>query len=55
MLLIRNALRMLRDLGGYAVDSGRWWIPAVIVLLGLAAVVAVTVKVVVPTTVYVLF
>ncbi len=55
MILCRHLLRAVGDLGLYAVRSGRWWVPAVVVVLGIAGLIAVTVKVVVPTAVYTLF
>ena len=54
-MLVRNLGSMAIDVVRHAVRSGNWWLPIVIVLLAVAAVVAATAKVVVPTTVYVLF
>ena len=51
----RHLLRFLGDLSRYAVRTGRWWFPAAILLLGVGAAVAATVKAAVPTAVYVLF
>jgi len=52
----------LRHLAGTAADlfrfgrrTGRWWFPVVLVALGAGALMAATLKVVVPTAVYVLF
>ncbi len=52
----------LRHLAGTAADllrfggrTGRWWFPVVLVALGVGALLAATLKVVVPTAVYVLF
>lgn len=54
-----SALRHLRhfmgDLASYAVHTGRWWVPIVTVVLGLAALLVAFVKVAVPTAVYVFF
>ena len=55
MSAIRSLLLMVRDLGSYTVRSGTWWLPVVVVVLGITAVVMLTAKVVVPTAVYVLF
>ncbi len=52
---LRHSLRLVGDLGLYAVRTGRWWVPVVVVLLVLTAVVVVVAKVVVPTAVYTLF
>lgn len=46
---------MARDLGVYVFHTGRWWIPLVMVLLSVTALVVATTKVVVPTVVYVFF
>lgn len=54
-MLVRNVAIMVANVLRQAVRSGNWWLPIVIALLALAAVVAATAKVVVPTTVYVLF
>jgi len=52
----------LRHLAGTTADllrfgrrTGRWWFPVVLVALGAGALLAATLKVVVPTAVYVLF
>jgi len=54
-MLVRNVVSMAVNLLRQAVRSGNWWLPIVIALLAIAAVAAATAKVVVPTTVYVLF
>ena len=54
-MLLRWSLRGLRDLGTYAVRSGRWWMPALVVVLAVVTVVVAVAKVVVPTVVYTLF
>lgn len=51
----RHVVRLGSDLGLYAVRSGRWWVPCVIVLLIVVSVVVATAKVIVPTVVYTLF
>lgn len=55
MSWVRAVTGMVRDLGAYVVRTGRWWIPLVIVLLSVTAIVVATTKVVVPTAVYVFF
>ena len=52
----------LRHLAGSTADllrfgrrTGRWWFPVVLVALGVGALLATTLKVIVPTAVYVLF
>ena len=54
-MLLRHLVAMAGNVGRQALRSGNWWLPIVIVLLAVAAVAAATAKVVVPTTVYVLF
>ena len=54
-MLVRHVLAMGGNVARQALRSGNWWLPIVITLLALAAVVAATAKVVVPTSVYVLF
>ena len=54
-MLLRHAAILLADIVLHAARSGRWWLPVVIIVLAVATIVAVTAKVVVPTTVYVLF
>ena len=54
-MLARHVLAMSGNVLRQAIRSGNWWLPIVIALLALAAIVAATAKVVVPTTVYVLF
>lgn len=51
----RHLLRFMADLARYTVRTGRWWFPAALLLLGVGAAVAATVKAAVPTAVYVLF
>ncbi len=46
---------MVRATGAYTVRSGRWWVPLVVVVWLLAALLVGTAKVVVPTAVYTLF
>lgn len=52
---VRRAGVLVADLSRYSVRTGRWWFPVVVVLLAVGALVAATVKVVVPTAVYVMF
>lgn len=47
--------RVAREQAVYCVRSGAWWIPAVLVVFGLAVIMALTAQVVVPHAVYVLF
>lgn len=51
----RQASRFTVDLVRYVLRTGHWWFPVVVVALGVGAFVATTVKVAVPTAVYVLF
>lgn len=52
---VRHAGVVVADLSRYTARTGRWWFPVVVLTLAVGAVVAATVKVVVPTAVYVLF
>lgn len=52
---VRHIGRLVRDLVLYTVRTGRWWFPALIVVLAVTAVVVTAAKVVVPTVVYTLF
>lgn len=52
---VRHAGAFAADLSRYTVRTGRWWFPVVVLTLAVGALVAATVKVVVPTVVYVLF
>ena len=54
-LMVRWGGRFVRDQCAYCLRSGAWWVPAVIVLLAVAAVLAATAQVVVPHAVYVMF
>lgn len=54
-LFLRHAGAFVADLSRYTVRTGRWWFPLVVLVLGVGALVAATVKVAVPTVVYVLF
>lgn len=51
----KHLFRFVIDLSRYTVRTGRWWFPAAIVLVGVGAAAAATVKAAVPTAVYVLF
>lgn len=51
----RWCVRMIGDLAAYALSTGRWWVPVVVVLLAVSAVVVAAVKVAAPTAVYVFF
>ena len=50
-----EAGRLVRAVFVHAWRSGRWWTPAVVLLLALTAGVVVTVSHVVPVSIYVLF
>lgn len=52
---VSHAGRLVGDLTVYATRSGRWWVPAVILVLVLAAFVVAAAQVVVPTVIYTLF
>lgn len=54
-LVLRHVARNGRDLLSYALRTGRWWLPAVVLTLALAAIAAATAKVVVPTATYAFF
>jgi hypothetical protein len=54
-MFFRHSAKMLSSLGTAGVRTGRWWFPVVVVLLGVAALVGLSVQVVVPTATYVLF
>jgi hypothetical protein len=55
ILAVRHAASLLRDLCLYAIRSGRWWVPLVIVVLVVASVLVATAKAVVPVATYTLF
>lgn len=55
MLALRHAGRTAVDLVLYAVRSGRWWMPVLLIVIIVASLVAATAKVVVPTAMYTLF
>ena len=55
MIYLRHGGRLLGELLLLAWRSGRWWVPVVTVVLGVAVVAALTAKAVVGPTVYVLF
>lgn len=55
MIWLKHAIRLVRDLAMGTLDSGQWWMPLVVVVLMVAALIAVTTKTALPTTVYVLF
>lgn len=52
---LRPARRIAGDLAAYAVQTGKWWVPVVVVGLAATALLLVFVKVAVPTAVYVFF
>ena len=52
---VRDVGRHIADLLAYGCRTGRWWMPAVAVLLMMIAVLVSVVKVVVPTAMYTLF
>jgi hypothetical protein len=54
-IVLRHAGRFVTDQLSYCVRVGAWWIPLAGVILGIAAIVAATAQVVVPTAVYVFF
>ena len=54
-LVVRHAWRAAKDLVRYCVYTGRWWLPALMIVLALAAVVVSITKAAAPTVVYVLF
>jgi hypothetical protein len=55
MLLARHLVLMARDLTMSAARSGLWWVPIVVPVLAVAALVIALAKVAVPTVVYVFF
>lgn len=55
MIALRHTGAMIRALFLYTVRSGRWWVPVLLLVWGLAALFVLTAKVVVPTAVYTLF
>ena len=54
-LVLKYAGQFRRDQLMYWLRTGAWWIPAIVVVLALAAVLALTTQVVVPHAVYVFF
>lgn len=55
MILLRQTVRLGVDLLLSGARTGRWWMPILVPLLGVATIAVVTTKVVVPTVVYVFF
>lgn len=55
MNLARDTALLVLDLFGFAARSGRWWLPMLTIIFGIAALLVVAAKVAVPTVVYVLF
>lgn len=55
MIFVRHLGLLACALALYTVRSGRWWVPALVLVWGLAALFVMTAKVVVPTAVYTLF
>ncbi len=53
--VVRHGARLGRDLVVYGVRSGRWWVPVLVVVFAIAAVLALTAQTVVAPTLYVLF
>lgn len=51
----RHLVRLCGDLVAYAKQSGRWWVPALIVALGIATVLALTAQTIVTPVIYALF
>lgn len=51
----RNVLRLASDLVAYGWRTGRWWVPALTLVLLAAAAVLATTQAVAPTLVYTLF
>lgn len=51
----RGVARFTGDLVRYGARTGRWWVPVVTVVLGVAALLVVLVKVAAPTVVYTFF
>lgn len=55
MIRTRHLVRLCGDLVAYAKQSGRWWVPALIVALGIATVLALTAQTIVTPVIYALF
>jgi hypothetical protein len=55
ILLARHTVRLLAQLVLAGARTGRWWMPILVPLLALAALLIAATKVVVPTAVYVFF
>lgn len=51
---LRHGGRLLLNLVLFGARSGRWWVPVVVVCLVVASILVLTVKTVVPVTVYTL-
>ncbi|HMS14941.1 MAG TPA: hypothetical protein PKD80_17715 [Microthrixaceae bacterium] len=51
----RAVAQLLGDLVSLGARTGRWWVPVIVVMLGIGAAVAVSAKVVVPAATYVMF
>ena len=55
MMFARHLAIQFRTVGRYTVRSGRWWIPVMVLVWSLAALLIITAKAVVPYAVYTLF
>ncbi len=55
MLKLRFTGRAVADLARYAVRTGHWWMPLLVVVLTVATIAAAVTQTVVPTAVYTLF
>lgn len=52
---VRACVRLASDLVLYAIRSGRWWMPIVMLVLIVGAAAATTATAVLPTAMYTLF
>ena len=55
MTYVRGVVRFVRDLFGYGLATGRWWVPVVTVAFAAAVVLALTAKTVIAPALYILF
>ena len=55
MLRLRYTLRLLRDISGYAMTNGAYWVFPLAIVLAIAAVLIVFTEAAVPFTLYTFF
>jgi hypothetical protein len=55
MLRLKHAVRLWRDMSGYALTNGAYWVFPLMILLAVATTVIVATEAAVPFTIYTFF